>query len=597
MSVHSRCAIVIAWSAGLLVPWAGSASAATLCVNTGGTGGCFSSVQAAIDAASSGDIIDVAAGMYSGNLSLGKQLTLRGAQVGIDACSRSGAEAIVTASPGTNLLTLVTGSAGAIIDGFTFSGGAMGIVSDTGPITGLQILNNRVVGFTGNGIFLNDNGRDITAHQNLVDGSSKVGTGALFHLDQDDFDGFHLTSNCIVSGTTATGFFVDGDHNVGPNGGRLPLISGNLLSANATGANLGRFAFDGGTISGNTFFGNAFDGLQGGVQNGAISDNQFLDNGRDGLALTGFGGADDPARGGSNDLITGNCFMGNGFANAGGGVFLSATQFPGTISTNALHDNDIQRNAVGVRYAGTEIIDAEDNWWGAANGPGPPGGTGSGNGVGLTVDFTPFRTQSQRFCPNSPPDLTCLEPVVGTDADSCSAEVPCEAVANCDDIDGDATTLSCDPAGPYGLGVTDVDVTCDDGRGGSSTLTCHVTVLDDDAPMPSCEGARHPCSRRLGGPSGTQGATGFYAVHCTDNCQVARMYLTSDAPGDCGQVTVTEGQVVQVVQAPGQPCTTIEFHGGPGTPCTYFKVKTPGQLILVCVDAAGNETRSDCPER
>ena len=39
--------------------------AATLCVNPGGTGGCFASVQAAVDAAASGDTITVAAGTYA----------------------------------------------------------------------------------------------------------------------------------------------------------------------------------------------------------------------------------------------------------------------------------------------------------------------------------------------------------------------------------------------------------------------------------------------------------------------------------------------------------------------------------------------------
>jgi hypothetical protein len=38
-------------------------------------------------------------------------------------------------------------------------------------------------------------------------------------------------------------------------------------------------------------------------------------------------------------------------------------------------------------------MNAENNWWGAANGPGLPGGTGSGDPVSTNVDFTPWLTE------------------------------------------------------------------------------------------------------------------------------------------------------------------------------------------------------------
>jgi hypothetical protein len=55
--------------------------AATLCVNPGGTGGCFSSIQGAVDAASAADEISVAAGSYAGVIEIRAPAsrTIRGA--------------------------------------------------------------------------------------------------------------------------------------------------------------------------------------------------------------------------------------------------------------------------------------------------------------------------------------------------------------------------------------------------------------------------------------------------------------------------------------------------------------------------------------
>ncbi|MEJ8569673.1 right-handed parallel beta-helix repeat-containing protein [Elongatibacter sediminis] len=332
-------------------------------------------VQAAIDAAMSGDTVVVAAGTFTENLVIDVPITLQGAQAGVDGCAARGAGESIIDSTGSQL-ELKSGSAGAVIDGFTFSGGGNAILSSGGPIDNVQIRNNRILAFTGSGIFLNDSGNDITVHQNLVDGASSAG-GGIVHLDQDNFDGFHLTDNCIVNAGNGTGFFVDGTRNIGVSGARSPAIVGNLFDSNAVGANIGRLAIEFASISQNTFSNNAYDGLQGGPADSTISENSFTSNGRSGLALTGFGGGGDPARGAQDNSIIQNCFTDN----VSEGIFFSSSQSAGTISTNIVNGNNITGNTTGVFYGGTETIDATGNWWGDASGPG-----GDGPGSGDTVD-------------------------------------------------------------------------------------------------------------------------------------------------------------------------------------------------------------------
>ena len=419
-------------------------------------------IQSAITAADTDDVILVAAGGYPENLILAKRLTIRGAQTGVSACGRSASESAVVGADATGRrLELQTCSAGSVIDGLTFSGGAQTIESTSGPIGGIQLLNNRINGFTGSGVFLNDNGTNFTANGNELDAAVKVGTGDTFHLDQDDFDGFWFTNNCVVySGGSAvavgTGFFVDGNHNVGPSvgsGARPPVFSGNVITKHSTGANLGRFAFDGGTIAGNQFTQNAFDGLQGGIQNTLITANTFDRNGRSGLALTGFSGSvsGDATRGAKNDTVTFNCFTNNGFAQTGAGLSFSAFQFPGTISTNVAHDNSFSGNRRGAAYSGSETINLENNYWGHPTGPNNPsqnpGGTGdqvddpSGGGV---LDLIPFSTTTGLSCP-------CSTPYSCDDGDACTDDICDPTSGQCTHVphvcdDGNACTANdCDP--------------------------------------------------------------------------------------------------------------------------------------------------------
>jgi hypothetical protein len=346
-------------------------------------------IQAAVNQVSPGGTVHVAAGTYAENVVVGKKVALVGAQAGIDARGRSATETIVSPASGDGI-QLHGGSAESTIDGFTFAGPGKQIESTSGPIDGITIENNRfLVQSGGDGMFLNDNGVDITIDRNSFDGGGTSST--LLHLDADGFNGIWITNNWIEN-SAGTGLFSDGNRNVNPSLDRAPKLEGNVFDSNETGANLGRKSWTDASIAGNTFSNNLYPGLQGGIKDSTIENNVFDGNGRGGLELTGFGGSGDSTRGAQGDTVTGNTFTGNGFAQAGEAIFFSSSQYPGTIGSNVVHENNISGNAAGVVYGGSETINAECNWWGSYSGPSGDG-PGSGDSVsGTTVDFTPWLT-------------------------------------------------------------------------------------------------------------------------------------------------------------------------------------------------------------
>ncbi|MFM8277780.1 MAG: DUF4347 domain-containing protein [Cyanobium sp.] len=131
---------------------------ATLSVGAGET---YTTIQAAIDASSDGDTIEVQAGTYAELLSIYKSITLRGPNAGINATGAArNPEAILTFPPGATdddsiLVYVEPNTHNVTIDGFTLqsddsliSQSRIDSLIYTDKVNNLSILNNELIGST-----------------------------------------------------------------------------------------------------------------------------------------------------------------------------------------------------------------------------------------------------------------------------------------------------------------------------------------------------------------------------------------------------------------------------------------------------------------
>ena len=115
------------------------------CMAPGAATACLT-LQAAINKASATDTIHVAAGTYAvvGLVTVNKTLTLLGAQAGVDARTRVGAESILSNSQGMRIA-----ASNVVIDGFTVQDSIVAAFTGYGiwmdpstSVTGTQVVNN-----------------------------------------------------------------------------------------------------------------------------------------------------------------------------------------------------------------------------------------------------------------------------------------------------------------------------------------------------------------------------------------------------------------------------------------------------------------------
>lgn len=430
-NVWFYCAVILA----ALSP---AAQAKTLCVNPGGTGGCFAKIQLAVTAAAANDVIDVAAGTYAEDVVIGKTLSLIGA---------GASQTFIDASGLAN---------GILLDGLNNPGlhdvTIAGFTVENALYEGVLLLNTTGVTVRDNDIINND-----------LEGPATTGTactGQPSYETDESFDcggGLHLlgASQSFVSGNTvsgnADGILISDETRTAHNNVIInntvtanPLVCGIVLASHApVGSQPPKYATHHGvnsnTISGNTSTNNGAqkggagvglfaDGNGPGVlQNNIISGNTLTGNSLPGVAIHSHKGPamGDPADNISGNVIASNTISGNGADSAdaktpgtaginissgdGGSPIGGTTIMLNTISDEAvdvavntgvevdIHLNNLLGGKIGVANDCTldgasctgSNLNSTQNYWGCATGP---GGSGCTTISGSSVNATPFLT-------------------------------------------------------------------------------------------------------------------------------------------------------------------------------------------------------------
>jgi len=307
--------------------------------------GDYPTIQEALDAASDGDTIVVAAGLYEENVNVNKSLTLKGAQAGVDARTRSGAETIIEPDEGTGIRIITAADRVVVIDGLTIRNAEHGIATPEPTMAAdITVKNVRVLNPTEFGISPTFT-LTTTVEYCYVEGAIQaINAGALVPFPATVAT---FRNNEIVNSQFGiTGYLGDS------------LIEGNLVRD---------FATEGTGISG-----------------------QFLNTEIKNNTVTGYseGAALSFESHYGRNLSENVNVEGNTFTENHLGIYVFDTQT--TLTGITVNFNNIAGNSwYGVRNDGGETLDATKNWWGDASGPSKEG-PGDGDGTSSKVLYSPW---------------------------------------------------------------------------------------------------------------------------------------------------------------------------------------------------------------
>ena len=370
---------------------------ATWTVNING-GADFLNIQPAINAASPGDTILVAAGIYDEIVTINKSLTILGAQANVDPKigGRPGGESIIQYSTSGSANRPVQIAANDIVfNGFEIANFFYGIqipsTSFTAPVENISLEYNYIhstvcfVGITSEGGTL----RNFKVSHNIVHVASAVNAIAAINLTGSlapHYENIEISSNEIENTYPARfGLFA----------GSLPsiysidnmVIKCNHFITPSTGTN-----FNIGNILNGQFYNNVVEFSEGliGIDTGAIYGNSFINGG----FLTLWGNEYGFTRPSRNVFISYNNFTDQVIGKAIGlragvlsdtikvtlNAFLNAG-IPPTVPPDADYTGYILVNL------GTGTLDVANNWWGSPAGP-----AGNAGGTFGAVTTSPYLT-------------------------------------------------------------------------------------------------------------------------------------------------------------------------------------------------------------
>jgi hypothetical protein len=487
---------------------ASRAAAVTICVPNSFDGSCDSSaatIQLAINAANigGGDTVLVDNGLYVEAPVIDRQLTLQAFNPATEAdAGNSAAQAIIDGGGAETTLLVSSGVDGVVIDGFEITNPShatngtspAGIRAQTDSLGGTTVT----ITITNNVIHeVADPGRTVSPFGTggiqlfNVGNASLISGNTIYDLADSvppapvgESPGSGRNQAILVksSNGTASGIVIDGNtiHDVLDVGIRFNGIgaavtcdvSNNViysLGSPGTGF-LSGLAID--HIGLGTVSANQIAGITGGLGVGIQASGASTVTGN---SITGAAGGNIAFPGGailtnlSGTTVTDNYLFGNAI-----GVTV-AEPFAGAVSGVTVDGNCIAGNAAGLVDAITGSVDAENNWWGAPDGPSEGGGTGAtGSGdtitntAGAAPDFTPFAVVS--LCAACSNDLYVDDS--GSDAGNFCliSGSPCETIQHAVDVACPGATVNV-AAGSYDEQVSiDKDLTVIGAGAGSAIV-------------------------------------------------------------------------------------------------------------------------------
>ena len=342
----------------------------------------FSTIQAAITAASAGDVIDVCAGTFSENITINKPLTLRGANAGVKATGsvRGAGESIIDGtgvggppvSFSSTIVVLVTAD-NVTIDGFSITPRVNPASATNFARDAINVRNEHVakpgdstIGAYRTGITIKNNwiysniGTNTGQQNGIVFGESPNNNNPSAPLNAEVAN-VMITDNYINMVNTAT------------SGGPRAFVLGNQFQGTLSGGAKASILYSSFTITGNTIFGSSIPVFQSQLQtrlnNMTISNNTF-GNSRSGVSIAATMTSstisnntfqDISAGSGLNVCLVNSTLSGNTFRRINGGTALviaggrstDTTYFApsenSTISNNTINYNDVTP-ASGLTY-------------------------------------------------------------------------------------------------------------------------------------------------------------------------------------------------------------------------------------------------------